>query len=349
MCKGKGSPRAAVGFRSSCRIRRTAPGFTLLELLLAITILTMIVLLSSNLIEATRSLWEKTSAQIEQFRVGRQVFETVTRRVSQAVLNPYWAVKYDTANLPQRYERASELRFLVEPASALPGAAPGTGTALFFQAPTGYNSLGSDDLSESLNTWGYFIEYGPDTAYRPDFLSGAGVPTRYRFRLIELLDPSDNLVLFSKTSGFPDYAGQDWFQTPLAKAARKRELASNVIALVVLPKLSSVEDSTGTELALKFTYDSTVRKSDPKTNPRNQLPPAIEVAMVVISEKSANRVNWGPTPPSFIPTDLFTDASQIDQDLETLRAALADKGLKARVLRATIPIVAARWSTEQSN
>jgi len=325
--------------------------FTLLELLVSVALLIILVGITVGIISATQGVWRRASAQVEQFRAARQAFESVSSRIAQATLNTYWTVTQDAQGQPVRYERASELRFRLGPASALvPGAAEG-GSAVFFQSPTGFFSDGSGDLGVALNTWGYFVEYGSDKSYRPAFLAAAGVPERYRFRLVEFLDPSDQLAVFTYTSGNSSYTGGDWFSAPLGTAGRKRILADNVIALVVLPKLSSLEDSTGFALAPDIDYDSTTRLATPALNPRNQLPPVLEIAAVVVSDRSAERITWGSSPPDFgvSLTTLFRKAELMESDLAKLRDALLAKGLDARIFRLSVPLPSARWSVEQTN
>ncbi len=344
------SPPVIKRFRPSVRPGPGRGGFTLLELLVSAVLLLVVVGVTSALVSATQGVWGRASAQIEQFRVARQAFDSVAARMAQATLNPYWNVTLDAQGQPQRFERASELRFRVGRAPALvPGAAGGS--AVFFQSPTGFFSDGSGDLGAALNTWGYFVEYGSDQGYRPPFLASAGVPERHRFRLVEFLDPSDQLAVYRHTSGNPGYTGVEWFSAPLAVAGRKRILADNVVALVVVPKLSSLEDPTGQALAPDLAYDSTTRLPNPMLNPRHQLPPVLEMAEVVISDRSAERVAWGNSPPDLgVELDaLFGDASKVESDLARLRDALLAKGLDARIFRQTIPLPAARWSVEQTN
>ena len=110
-----------------------------------------------------------------EFRQARDGFDAISRRLSQATLNTYW--DYDDPNVPTRYIRQSELRFLSGPTEGLAGATGGGRRwpthGLFFQAPLGVSQPGADELTGMttlLNSWGYFIEFGSDTAFRPDIL-----------------------------------------------------------------------------------------------------------------------------------------------------------------------------------
>jgi uncharacterized protein (TIGR02599 family) len=343
---GRASPSAAN--------KKMRAAFSLIELLISLAVLSVLVVLAASLIGAIQDVWKRSSARTEQFRSARQALETISSRLSQATLNPYWVVQTNSSGVPVRYERQSDLRFLTGNAISTIGSAVGSGTivpgsAIFFQAPTGYFTNNSaSSLNAAMNTWGYYVEYGPDGS-RPPFISSSIIPTKNRFRLVEFIDPSDSLTIFSKTSGKSAYNGKDWFTAPLATAGNRRVLADNIVAFVALPRLSTSEDSTGTALSPAYTYDTTTSSATPQVNPKNQLPPIVDIAVVAISETTANRIPWGTSPPNFGTSDLFKEAIKMDADLETLRTNIDAKGLSARVFRTSVPISAARWSTEQAN
>lgn len=338
--------------------------FSLIELLISLAVLSVLVVLAASLIGAIQDVWKRSSARTEQFRSARQALETISSRLSQATLNPYWVVQTNASGVPVRYERQSDLRFLTGNAVSTIGSTVGSGTivpgsAVFFQAPTGYFTNNSaSSLNAALNTWGYYVEYGPDSS-RPPFISTSIIPTKNRFRLVEFIDPSDGLTIFSKTSGKSAYNGKDWFTDPLATTGNRRVLADNIVAFVALPRLSSVEDRSVGQVGLspQFSYDSTSTNAVPITNStgtlvqhiiRHQLPPIVDIAVVAIDEQSARRITWGSSPPVF-GTNLFQIATMMETDLETLRKNIDAQGLSARVFRTSVPISAARWSTEQNN
>lgn len=325
-------------------------GFTLVELLVAMAVLGLLVVLSATMIGHIQKVWEHASARTEQFQKARQALQTISSRLSQATLNPYWRVETNSSGTPVRYARQSDLRFLSGPAASLTTiAAPASGSAVFFQAPTGFSSQSAAQLDNALNTWGYFIEYGSDAQYRPPFLSSSGVAPKNSFRLVEFTDPSDMLQIFKFTSGVPAYSGKDWFSAPLATQANRRVLADNIVALVVLPRLPAMQDSTKSPLSPGCLYDSTQANVDPALNPRHQLPPIVDLAVVALDERSARRIEWGITAPDFGTASLFQVPANLDADLNTLRNNLAARGLNAAVFRISVPIAAGRWSTEQSN
>jgi uncharacterized protein (TIGR02599 family) len=84
-------------------------GFTLVELLVSVGLITLIALLLASMTNATASTWRYTTGRIEQFRSAEMAFEAVTRRLSQATLNTYW--DYDNPAAPRKYVRQSDLRF----------------------------------------------------------------------------------------------------------------------------------------------------------------------------------------------------------------------------------------------
>lgn len=339
-----------------------ARGFTLIEILVAMVILVLILTLLLNMVSQTTSVWRSTMGHIQQFQRAREAFQILTTRLSRATLNTYWDYKRDASGTPTQYIRQSELRFINGPCATLVGnvlggasttAASCPGQAVFFQAPGGISLSATDTLPGALSTWGYFVAYGNDTSYRPPVL--AGLPTRYRFRLFELMEPSDQLTIYNYTSGLdssnnaknPSYTGTQWFQTAVGLgSARMRILAENVVALIVLPKLSADEDSTAAALAPNYSYDSTSTSAIATTDPKNQLPPLVQVILVVVEENS--HVAWGPTPPNLGMATLFKDPTQQTSDLNTLESNLRNLGLKPHHFSLTVSLPASKWSTNQT-
>jgi uncharacterized protein (TIGR02599 family) len=362
-------------------------------------ILIVILLMLVSVTNSTRRTWMYTTAGIQQFRDAREAFESITRRLSQATLNTYWDYNNDSA--PTSYLRQSDLRFLS--GNATVGGAPILTTdtnaytqAVFFQAPLGYvsttdtantnySTLPGANLTRLLNTWGFFVEFASDNQIqlRPPFITAQMVPYRYRFRLMELMEPSDSLTIYQYTSGLNGtqpknltYTGHDWFLNPLALNPRPaRALAENIVALVLLPKLSPADEVAGnpagqyndSSLAPNYTYDTTTSGTDPNLDPRNQLPPEVQVTMVAVDETSFNRLQGISTsPPPDIAnvlttgtagSPLFTTVGDTvnpanagyAQDLQTLGNALQKDHLTYRVFTSNVSIEAAKWSRDQKN
>lgn len=343
---------------------RRLRGFTLIELLVSVAILALLLLIIGSIIDATRRTWGYASGRIEEFRGAREAFESITSKLSQATLNPYW--DYDNPNDPTTYSRQSELRFLSGPASGILSN-PGTKThGVFFTAPLGYvNDTNYADLGTLLNTCGFFLEFGSDKDRRPDFVNQGGNPPRerYRSRLMELVGPAESFSLYDEaqksSGGNAGYTGVSWFKSavdgtaPYTVSTRPvRVLAENVVALILLPKLPSQEDPTGTKLAPTYLYDSTVGKPDAAINSKNQLPPVVQVTMVAVDETSIARLQTGESPPdmaSIYDGCEFTDATMYEHDLKRLESNLKSLNLSYRIFTMNVALKAAKWSREQKN
>lgn len=335
-------------------------GFTLVEVLVAVAVLALVMLMLLTLTSQVGAVWKRASSQIEQFRDARDAFESLTHRLSQATLNTYW--DYDNPQAPTRYLRQSELRFICGRTGAIAGAPPAgrqwPADGIFFQAPLGFSdNAATQGLENLLNTCGYFVEFGDDAALRPPILTTDIVPLRYRYRLMEFIQPTTALNLYNYTSGQAggvaknlSYTGHDWFASDLLSASPPvHVLAENVIALVVLPKLSTQEDATGALLAPAYAYDSTATKADARINPKNQLPPVVQVVMVAIDEASALHLANGPTMPDFGLDSFFNDANRLDDDLRQLQQRLAQLHVNFRVFSTNVGIRGAKWSQDQQN
>jgi uncharacterized protein (TIGR02599 family) len=343
--------------------------FTLAELLTGMGIL---VVMFSFLIMATNQMVRamgNTTGKIEQFRGARDAFERVTTRLSQATLNAYWDYKY-LNNVPTYYERRSELRFLNTNAKdLLAGAsAPQKFTqCVFFNAPLGYtetqNFYGLENL---MNTWGFYVEYSQDTLYRPKFI-GTEVPAKWRWKLMEFSQPTETFSVYKNTSGGTttnpnaEKLGTQWIYDNNATIFQKsvRPVVENVIALVLIPRLSRSEEDLRTDrvnvdhsvLAPKYIYDTTTTlTSDATLNPKNQLPPVVQTTMVAIDERSAGRLSLdGTTTDLFGVQSKFGDTKNFTADLTDLEKKLVDKRVSYRIFTTNVHVRGAKWSREQAD
>jgi uncharacterized protein (TIGR02599 family) len=322
--------------QSGKRTLKTLEGFSLLELLVSVTILAIIVVVLMSMLNSSASVWRRGSSKIQAFQEARAAYEGMTRKISQATLNTYWDYDYDPATgNPTKYKRQSELAFVSGPQATLLSATAEPRThAIFFQAPLGYTTnTAYANLRSLLNACGFFLEFGDDLADRPGFLtSGTIVPTRQRFRLKELWQPSENLSVYASTPA------TNWFA-----ATPSSTLAENIIALVILPKLPEKEDPEADDLAPSFGYDST---DSSRTNTVNQLPPLVQVVMVAIDESSAKRFENGNTAPTYGVdwAGLFQTADKLQADLQSLEAQLAANNVTYQIFNSSIPIEGAKWS-----
>jgi len=333
-------------------------GFTLIEVLVAAVVMMLAIGIVLSMTSSTARLWKMSSDELNSFQSARGAFEMMTRTLSQATLNVYHdyydanakpANDPDYDGTPVRYGRKSELHFIVGKA-LLPGQVT---HAVCFQAPLGTVQDGSfAPLDSLLNACGYYVTFGSDSSTsslsgRPAFLDAAGVPLRYRFRLMEFRQPSEALQIFE-----PGSDPNEWFKAPLsATPPVSRVVAENVIALVLLPKEPDwVEASKPVEerIGATFEYDSRTpwaSASEPQPVSMHQLCPVLKVIMVVLDETSARRLEDASTAaPDLGIKDLFQVAANLDADMETLKAKLTQSGLNYRVYQTEVAMRGSKWS-----
>ncbi|MDB6135767.1 MAG: Verru Chthon cassette protein [Verrucomicrobiales bacterium] len=197
-------------------------GFSLIELMVSITVLSMLLAIVMQMLEQMQRTWKHTRQSVSEFKDARTSFDELSRRLEQASLNAYYGYVWQTADIPGgggkvRYGRQitpeSELQFVTGPTSVLfsnssvknVGSRPGHG--VFFQAPFGFCIQRSKDnasryqfeqLNSLLNAWGYYVEFNSDEMDRPKFLNtikNAPAP-RLRYRLMEFRQPTEYLQIY---------------------------------------------------------------------------------------------------------------------------------------------------------
>ncbi len=343
--------------------RKNTAAFTLVEVLVAAAILVAMVGFLLTVMDQTARIWSSTSAKVEQFREARNAFERVSSRLAQATLNTYW--DYDNATAPTRYERRSELRFIADNAATLLGTSGTTRRmthAVFFNAPMGLAATdGNRGLSNALNALGFFVEFGDDTSQRPSFITPDMIGPRWRFRLMEFSQPTEKFSLYQFTNGNPGVKTTAWFTGDVnstASSGMKRVVGENVIAFILTPRLAKAEETplqtnaTHSPLAPAYSYDSTNTSSKPQLNPRNQLPPVMQLTMVAIDEKSAERLDLDSAKSDvfgIVSSNLFKNTANFTADLATLETTLAQTKVRYRIFTTNVHIRAAKWSREQAN
>jgi uncharacterized protein (TIGR02599 family) len=356
----------------TARIPDSARGesaFTLVELLVATGVLALLVALLLNMVTQTSKTWKSTSGKIEQFRDPRAAFDSITRRISQATLNSY--LDYNNASNPTAYVRHSELRYLSGPiGKILPSYGSNMSSmGVFFQAPYGFSTnTNNAPLQNVLNTWGYFIEYSADTNGRPGFLPLGTPPLRYRYRLMELMEPTESLSIYKYTSTNRLYNGIDWILNPLASTNRPvHMLAENVVALIILPKLSPADwppnashasTYNAGSLAPGYLYDSSTNLNaslafpdNANLNTHNQLPPVVQVTMISVDDSSAIKFagEYKNLTNAFFQYGWFARPESFESDLSNCEAFLSGKKISYRVFTTDVMIGGAKFSGSQTN
>ncbi len=310
--------------------------FTLVEMLVAIAILTILFLLGAQIISKTSSIWVYSTSKTNQSREARVAFSSLVSRLSKATVDQYYGyTNYNVGSssapiyVPGNYVRRSELRFISGPSSTVcPSVTSSPTHAVFFVAPLGIVSDTTDygHLPSLLNVCGYYIQWTATDLDRPAILPSNSM---YRFRLMQFIQPAEQMSVYSSTipnAPTPVYSPvpgpaltgggsgnspafsfvtttPPWQTTALANSPSGiHQLAQNVIALLLLPAMS-VSDTTGT-LSTTFVYNSETANSNPAISPLDRAPPVMQVVMYTIDDKSALRLAQGPSIPN-----LYIDTS----------------------------------------
>lgn len=332
-------------------------GFSLVELMVSMAVLSVLMLIMTQVIGQVQETWTRSRSKISQFREARVAFELITKNLSQATLNPYWGYGDDAtefkgiADAPSRYVRLSDLRFVTDSSGSILGGTDKPGHCAFFVAPVGYNINDNyDGLKSLLATMGYFVSSVSDATTIPPFLTGR-VEVATRFRLMEYRQPAEKNPIYAVQAGAGPSA---WLPNWLSDARDGgspylNTIADNVIALILSPRLApdpSVTAGTETSIAPNYAYDST---DATKPTTLNQLPPLIQVTMVAIDEPSAKRLTnyTSASMPDLLQRAgaTFTSASNYEADLEDLKTYLNSERVQYRVFTTTVSIRTAKWSS----
>jgi uncharacterized protein (TIGR02599 family) len=354
-------------------------------MLTAITVLLIIMAVIFTIFQEITRAWHGSVGKVESLQNARAAFVAMTHTISQATLNPYYDYVDTnapfngetraqviagggslTAFTATGYARTSDLHFISGTTKNSGGTTTNTFLAsvsqityptthsIFFEAPMGSTGTsGYQQLNGMLNACGC---YGPDPTV-PSFLASPIVPTHYRYRLMQFTEPSEYLSVYaSQTQGTVESTYNQWFLGPLTQELSAAssggslmsisQVAQNVVALVILPKLSAGDQAAHPTTILAPNYDYDSRNSANSTT-YNQLPPVVEVTMVAIDEASALKMGNTTTPPNAqlgLTSSLFTQASNFQTDLNSLEAALVAAHLNFQVFQSEVALQGAKWS-----
>ena len=346
---------------------KTRRGFTILEVLVATALVCLVLVLIFSIVSTTSSGIRRNGDRVSAYRDAREAFDLMTRALSQATLDTYYdyydagfKARQDIARaggdtgsfLPTLYGRYSDLHFISGP-DLLPSAWNQVTDAVFFQAPLNHASLDRNvGLNGALNVSGFFISFQSDRFDLPDFIPSQHTSPKHRFRLYRMVQPTE-------AAGIYQAPARQWFETPLASALSSSTslrsagvfpLADNIIALVILPKLSATE--TTPPLSSDFAYNSrTSWTAGDQPVQMHQLPPLLEIVLVAMDETSALHLFDGVTSSTQAQAKLgvnlgglFRSSANLDQDLRTLETALSANRIGYRVFRTTLPLRSGKWS-----
>ncbi|TLD68543.1 Verru_Chthon cassette protein C [Phragmitibacter flavus] len=348
------------------RLRRHA--FTLVELLISMTILSILFLIVVNVLSEVQRGWSQAGGKVSQFREARRAFDIIKFNLQQSTLNTYERLRFPNPadplapafnsstgaeldiNLnPIGYVRYSELQFRTGPTTSVLSGASGIsaathpGHSLFFQAPLGYSSQ-YQHLPTAINGRGYYVEFGDDSTFRPPFIA-TSQPAKYRYRLMEYAPPTENNTIYNPEAA----TASNWM---LNTTNWSRPIADNVLILIVSPKRITLTETTANprDIAPGYTYDSAGTPISAAENftqlpSDHQLPPAVELLMVVIDERSA--ANLAPTgaatPPFTFSGFTIANNDEFQADTNALEAYLVGQKVNFRIFSTTVPLRNSRW------
>lgn len=334
--------------------------FSLIELMVAMGILSVLMLMLTVLLDQVQRSWRFSESRISQFREARVAFDVMTKNISQASLNTYWEVRDDDNDgIYDGYYRNSELHFLTVDAQTLGGSQTQQplGQAVFFQAPLGFSS-DYRNLNNLFNGRGYFVAFGGDRRFRPSFVNAA---ERFRFRLMEFRPPAEANQVFA--DGMEERAQNQpqvfngWFKQALSVGegdfeAHLNPLAENILTLVVAPRDSlevgaTSRDQTFSRIAPDFRYDSNDASSG-REDFAQQVPPLVRVTMVAIDEAAATRFENGSSMPAELVSALngvFRRTENYAADVQQVSQALNNLNVSHKVFSSLVMLRSSKWST----
>jgi uncharacterized protein (TIGR02599 family) len=354
-------PVTAVASRAARRV-----GFTLVEVLLSISILSVVLVTTTILLDAALVQFRIAETRLGQFREAQAAFESMSLRLAGCEISPYYDYEYqnqDRDTVPVSYELQSDLHFVTGPARKGPAALFASGQlpghAIFFHGTYGLTEEKTwSGLGTLLNSWGYFVEFGDDSVERASFLNDpGGTPQRHRFRLKELQVPAEQLRTYAAklSSGSNQEQIYSWFRDSAAVPGQVHTVAENIVALVITPLVpAGSRDAPGSDisvhgLAPNYYYDT--RNYQHVVTPqaaatRHRLPPLLRLTLVGLDDVSAQRLEdlHGDRMPNLGMDSLFLDATRHDQDIRILEATLQGMKLNYRVFSTTVLLRNSRWT-----
>lgn len=354
--------------RHALTSRHRNTGFTLLELLLSMALLSIVMIIIAAAVSTMQNTWVRLREKSDEYRGSRMALDGMTRHLQQATLATRWVPDIESTVPNKHFKRASNLHFVCGAARDLLDISQTSGHSVFFQGPfgepqndvrtSGTTSIPAhDQLNNTLCAWGYFVEFGSDVRERPAFMreSQDRLPPRRRFRLLEFRQPTDELNLFAldytKNPPSPkldDLAARSslyqWFREPLQfgdqRARHVSVLAENVLACLITPFDPALGEGTQFNLTTNGEYDS--RRGQYEQIPeasdytRHKLPPALRLTVIMMSEDSWRRLTDGEveSTASELQTAVnvrFRDPSLFEQDLNALEGELNRIKMRYRI------------------
>ena len=337
-------------FQHSSRQRK---GFTLIEVMVSMVILSMILMVVTSVIGAAQRTWKSATSRLTQFREARVAFDTVTRNLQQAMIKSYvdYPQRESPFQAPEGIVPRAELGIRFDQASSIvSGGGSSTdlpGHAVIFQAPLG-QTLDAQSIYRPLKnllcTRGYFVQYGTDASFLPSELYAQNrLRERYRYRLVEYQPPTEfNAVYANGAKG-------DWTTISMGTGSQYlRIVASNIVAMVLAPSFSQAEVGNGNATLGRrvqdamYDYNSYTAGSFGGRSTRYRMPASVQVVMVAMDEESAARLSPGTAAPDVLGRAgaNFTSADSLERDIKAVRDYLNGQKMNYRIFSSNVFLIA---------
>ena len=184
---------------------------------------------------------------------------------------------------------------------------------------------------------------------------------KYRYRMMQAIQPTENFQIYTSSTASTTNAWVTGLNGSTGVNGTAWPIADNVIALIVWPRLSAIQDPTGAVISGSYLYDARVPLTAAMTTfplQYAQAPPMVQVTMVLIDEASAQRLDTNSsTEPAVISSaldvsgtasheKLFTDVTQYTSDLQILTGSLSAAHINYQVLSSVVNLRESKWSAQ---
>ena len=259
-------------------------GFTLLEVLVATAILSLMVVVLAGLASQAGKIWGNVNAQGQRRSTGRAMLQFIVRDLEMAAAQPPFPSSTNAANL----QFIANVSTNANNATCIPAGLLNPHAA-FWQAPVGNNKT-KGDIAEI----GYFVRWDTNQPSVPR-------ATLCRF----LVEPGNtNFVIYNSASG----TATNWLDPAILSAVApatkemsyKGWFAENVIALWIrcldVNGNAITANASGTAVNNGYGFDS--RQGYRYTNSASllitqrppALPAAVDVALVTVDPRTASKI-----------------------------------------------------------
>lgn len=311
------------------------------------SVLSVILVICLQMTRQFADLLSRSNERIGVQQEGNRALALMVNQLRQAMLDQRPLLVGSSgepvlAGEPERTLPWSDLMFICGPDGVLLPAkeAPG-GHAVFFQAPLG--NPAQAHAGRAFNEIGYYIDLNDGDP--PPFV----LARPKRLRLMQYRRRFEDTTVRAATKAARAGEGErgSWFQVPVGAGEDVQPVATNVLAMIIVPKVRGVEglvplppQERGWSLFPGYLFDS---QAD---GPRQHLPPElVEITLIVGGEESLNRhANRHPgTAFDFGQSLLFSEIQSADQyqsGLDELIRRLNDANIYHQIFTTTVRIEA---------